>query len=949
MTESPENHPVVSSTASQQLAGEAVAILESISDGYFSVNRQGEIAYVNRQAERILEVRREQILGKTMDEAYPGLAGTAFEDAYVRAIREKTATEVTAFYPDHGKWYEVRISPAANGLTFYFRDVSAELRTEQALRESERSFRQLAESIPQIVWIVSASGQAIYFNRVWEDYTGVRVDATMPAEVANGFVHPDDEAATMAAWEAAYATGGAFQVEHRIRSKTGGYRWFLVRAEPYKNADGAIERWFGTSTDIHETKLARFALAEGEERYRSLFETLETAGRRHAFQLALADRIRPLSAPEEVTAAASELLGKQLGGKRVVYGETDDAGAWIQMLPDWTDGSMASMSGVRLRLDDFGVAAVDLLRAGRNLVLHDVTRDAATAPHAAAYQAAGMGAALGIPLMKNGRLHAVLSVHHDQPHHWSAEHIAMAEDMVDRTWFAVESARAQAALRAERDQSQQIFDNMAEGFGLLDSDSTILQVNEIGARLARREHADLLGRGLWSVLPHLAGGPLETLYRRVRERRTPETLEHGYLLDSGATAWLEVRAYPLPEGRLAIFYRDITERKAAEATLRDADRRKDEFLAMLAHELRNPLAPIGAAAHLLRLGKLDEARVRHTSEIIGRQVDHMTHLIDDLLDVSRVTRGLVELDMAPLDIRHVLADAIEQVAPLVQARRHHLHSTIAPDTTVVRGDKKRLVQVVANLLNNAAKYTDEGGSITLGLEVRADRVLIEVADNGIGMTPELAARAFELFAQAERSADRSAGGLGLGLALVKSLVELHGGSVTCHSAGPGQGSCFRVCLPRLDAQAAQAAQTGMQRRSGDAAPTPAPAGAGLRVLVVDDNADAAAMLAMVLEAAGHRTAVEHGSQAALARARSEAPDVCILDIGLPDMDGHELARRLRAQPETANAVLIAVTGYGHESDRRKSFDAGFDEHLVKPADPARLTAILAAIARSRRT
>ena len=940
MTESPDNHPAISSTASQQLAGEAVAILESISDGYFSVNRQGEIAYVNRQAERILEVRREQILGKTMGEAYPGLAGTAFEDAYVRAIREKIATEVTAFYPDHGKWYEVRISPAANGLTFYFRDVSAELRTEQALRESERSFRQLAESIPQIVWIVSASGQAIYFNRVWEDYTGVRVDATTPAEVANGFVHPEDEAATMAAWDAAYATGGAFQVEHRIRSKTGGYRWFLVRAEPYKNADGAIERWFGTSTDIHETKLARFALAEGEERYRSLFETLETAGRRHAFQLALADRIRPLSAPEEVTAAASELLGKQLGGKRVVYGETDAAGAWMQMLPDWTDGSMASMSGVRLRLDDFGVAAVDLLRAGRNLVLDDVTRDAATAPHAAAYQAAGMGAALGIPLMKNGRLHAVLSVHHDQPHHWSAEYIAMAEDMVDRTWFAVESARAQAALRAERDQSQQIFDNMAEGFGLLDGDSTILQVNEIGARLARREHADLLGRDLWSVLPHLAGGPLEALYRRVRERRTPETLEHGYLLDSGATAWLEVRAYPLPEGRLAIFYRDITERKAAEGTLRDADRRKDEFLAMLAHELRNPLAPIGAAAHLLRLGKLDEARVRHTSEIIGRQVDHMTHLIDDLLDVSRVTRGLVELDMAPIDIRHVLADAIEQVAPLMQARAHHLQSHIPPDTTIVLGDKKRLVQVIANILNNAAKYTDEGGRIVLASEVRADHVLIAVADNGIGMTPELAARAFELFAQAERSSDRSAGGLGLGLALVKSLVELHGGSVTCASPGPGQGSCFSVCLPRLHAAAPDIA-------AGTDA-TAAPGSPSLRVLVVDDNADAAAMLAMVLETYGHQVAVEHGSLAALARAQGERPDVCILDIGLPDIDGYELAGRLRAQPETRDAVLVAVTGYGHDSDRRKALAAGFDHHLVKPADTAQLAAILAGIGKARR-
>ncbi|HBI68635.1 MAG TPA: hypothetical protein DDZ22_06315, partial [Massilia sp.] len=174
------------------------------------------------------------------------------------------------------------------------------------------------------------------------------------------FIHPEDRAATVAAWKTAYAGGSAFQAEHRIRSKSGSYRWFLVRAEPYRNGGGVIERWFGTSTDVHETKLARVALAAGEERYRSLFETLETAGRRHAFQLALADRIRPLTEPEEVTAAASELLGKQLGGKRVVYGEIDAAGAWIQMLPDWTDGSMASMRGLRLRLDDFGVAAVDL-------------------------------------------------------------------------------------------------------------------------------------------------------------------------------------------------------------------------------------------------------------------------------------------------------------------------------------------------------------------------------------------------------------------------------------------------------------------------------------------------------------------------------------------------------------------------------------------------------------
>ena len=943
MTEPSAPRTSASASAAQQWADEAVAILESISDGYFSVNRNGEFTYVNRQAERILGVRRDDILGRTMAEAYPGLAGTAFEEAYVKAIREKTATEVTAYYPEHGKWYEVRISPAlaTSSLTFYFRDVTAQVATEQALRESERSFRQLADSIPQIVWIVDADGRGIYFNRQWDAYTGVPIASTTPADVTGEFIHPDDRAATMAAWSGAYARGGSYQVEHRIRSNTGAYRWFLVRAEPYQNAAGAIERWFGTSTDIHEEKLAKIALVEGEARYRQLFEALETAGRRHAFQLALADRIRPLSAPDEVTAAASELLGKEVGGKRVVYGETDPDGVYIHMHPDWTAGGMASMAGVRLRLDDFGVAAVDLLRAGRNLVLHDITRDAATAPHAAAYRASGMGAALGIPLMKNGRLHAVLSVHDDRAHHWTPEQVALAEDMVDRTWFAVDSARAQAALRAERDQSRQIFDNMAEGFALLGSDWTILQINGTGARLTRRGRAELLGRNLWDAMPGLAGGPIDALYRRVQASRQAEHLDYQLALPGDAAVWLEIRVYPLPDDRTAVFFRDIGKRKAVEEKLRDADRRKDEFLAMLAHELRNPLAPIGAAAHLLRLGRLDDERVRHTSQIIGRQVDHMSHLINDLLDVSRVTRGLVELDMAPVDIRHVVTDAIEQVAPLMQKRRHHLHSHIPPDTTIVMGDKKRLVQVLANILNNAAKYTDEGGAIGLTSEVRADQVLIEVVDNGIGMTPELAARAFDLFAQAERSSDRSAGGLGLGLALVKSLVELHGGSVTCHSAGPGQGSCFRVCLPRLAAVSAP----GAAGAETDTAPT---SGQPLRVLVVDDNADAAAMLAMVLESFGHQVQVEHGSLAALARARSAPPDAAILDIGLPDIDGYELAARLRAQPETRAAVLVAVTGYGHDSDRRKALAAGFDHHLVKPADPARLTAILAAIVRSRR-
>ncbi|MDB5964299.1 MAG: putative histidine kinase, hybrid [Polaromonas sp.] len=385
---------------------------------------------------------------------------------------------------------------------------------------------------------------------------------------------------------------------------------------------------------------------------------------------------------------------------------------------------------------------------------------------------------------------------------------------------------------------------------------------------------------------------------------------------------------------------DIQDLKTAEDELRqavdklkEADARKDEFLAMLAHELRNPLAPIRSAAELLKMVKLDEARVRQTSEIIARQVDHMTSLVDDLLDVSRVTRGLAKLDKTALDLTHIAMDAVEQVDPLVRLRRHRLTLQLSPEPANVMGDQKRLVQVVANLLNNAAKYTPEGGNIVLSSEVHGDWVSLSVRDNGIGIEPGVASRVFELFAQAERSPDRSSGGLGLGLALVKSLVELHGGSVRCISEGAGKGSEFTVWLPLAPASAENA----------DAVPADAvrhPPEKPLRILVVDDNADAAEMLAMFLEVCGYQVDVELDARRALERSRATPPDVCLLDIGLPEMDGNELARRLRAQPQTEKALLVAVTGYGYEHDRQAALAAGFDYHFVKPVDPRKLLALL---------
>lgn len=407
-----------------------------------------------------------------------------------------------------------------------------------------------------------------------------------------------------------------------------------------------------------------------------------------------------------------------------------------------------------------------------------------------------------------------------------------------------------------------------------------------------------------------------------------------FITDNKQREWTEEELRLIEDASERIW--NAVERVRAEAALRQAAQRKDEFLAMLAHELRNPLAPISAAAELMGMVKLDEAALKQTSEIITRQVRHMTGLVDDLLDVSRVTRGLVNIDKSPQDVKTIVSNAVEQVRPIIESRRHHLKLHLPPESVQVAGDPKRLVQILTNLLNNAAKYTPEGGNILLETKVDDDLVFIIVQDDGIGIAADLQSHVFELFAQAERTSDRSQGGLGLGLALVKSLTELHGGKVACFSEGAGKGSRFTVCLPRLAEQGNAQDRRKSVRRITRPAET-------LRVMVVDDNTDAARMLAMFLEASGHQVLVEHGSRRALERARIELPDVCLLDIGLPDMDGNELARRLRAQPETAGTVLIAITGYGQEHDRENALAAGFDHHLVKPVDAAKLAALIGGI------
>jgi signal transduction histidine kinase len=396
--------------------------------------------------------------------------------------------------------------------------------------------------------------------------------------------------------------------------------------------------------------------------------------------------------------------------------------------------------------------------------------------------------------------------------------------------------------------------------------------------------------------------------------------------------WLEVSVSclgPGDEGRARFSYTaiDDTERRQGELALRRADQRKDEFLATLAHELRNPLAPIRAGLEVLA-GTRNTAEAARARETMERQLQHLVRLIDGLLDIARITQGALTLKRACIDVRAALEHAVEECGPAIQAAGHDL-VVAAPDEPIwVEGDATRLAQAVGNLLGNAARYTPRGGRIELSLRADESKAVIGVRDNGAGITPELLPQVFEQFAQG--GAARRGGGLGIGLALVKTIVELHGGQVHAASDGPGQGSTFELRVPRVEAPADRVQPRGEAPRPGQR-----------RILVVDDNVDAAEMLAAMLELAGHETRTAYDGPAALDLVERFSFEVAFLDIGLPGMSGYQLAARLRSRPNGERLFLVAITGWGSAEDRRRSHEAGFDAHLTKPVDPRRVSELLA--------
>jgi PAS domain S-box-containing protein len=545
--------------------------------------------------------------------------------------------------------------------------------------------------------------------------------------------------------------------------------------------------------------------------------------------------------------------------------------------------------------------------------------------------------------VREQRFVALLVLHHHAPREFSADDAALLEQVAERTWFAVDGARAEAALRESRDVL-----SLAMRSGKMGAWSRDIATNCVWWS---RELEEIFGLDAGAF-----GGDTQTFCHLLHPRDEPVlaaavansivthedyTVEFRFKHASGEWRWMEGRGRAMydADGKPTLLYGlgiDISARKQIEDELRRlneelslAHRRKDEFLATLAHELRNPLAPITNAIEILRLKDPADAETRWTRDVIDRQVRQMTRLVDELLDVARITSGKIILRVERMALASVVQGAIEAARPFVEASGHELTVMLPSSPVWLDADPTRLTQVLLNLLNNAAKYTPRGGRVVIEASALDGDAVVFVRDNGIGIPAEHLPGIFEMFSQVEPALERSQGGLGIGLALARGLVELHGGSIEACSGGAGQGSEFIVKLPR-------AKTPGMDVvGSLDARAIP-----NLRVLVVDDNCDAAESLAMMLSLTGHEVATAHDGESALAEAARFAPEAVLLDIGMPGMNGYDVAQRLRETPHGERVLLVALTGWGQENDKRRAVEAGFDHHLTKPVDAASLSAVL---------
>jgi PAS domain S-box-containing protein len=863
--------------------------------------------------------------------------------------------------------------------------------------ESETHFRVMADSAPMLIWVSDANRQGTYFNKQWLAFTG----RTLEHELGDGWVesvHPDDLTAIEALEQ---ATEPRNTTQFRLRSASGEYRWMLSGGTPLFDTAGKVLGFVGSCVDITDRKLAEesrawLAAVVSASSDAIISITLDgtilswNRGAERIFGHTSSEAIGrsiELLIPPELREEERLILTRLRRGEHVEHFET------VRLRRDGARIDVGlTISPIR---DDSGQVV------GASKTAHDITEQkrafVALTESEARYRAVVESQSEmlvrfrpdGTILFANGAYARALDVDHDAlvgrsfwdfvPHNEQAKVRALLarltpaapevriENQLETTdgvrwtlWTnralrfdgtgALLEAQATGIDITDRKRAEKALSDSEQRFvrfmhhlpGLAwikDTHGRYVYANEAAAQAFNTPRDLLVGKTDFDLFDaDIAGQFRDNDLRALgvpEGVQTVETLPHhdGVLHHSIVSKFKIPGADDRPTllGGVAI---DITERKRAEEALRESARRKDEFLAVLGHELRNPLAPLRNGIELLKEWSGPESRIERVLAMMDRQLMHLLRLVNDLLDISRIGRGKAELKPTRIDLRSVIGAAVEQAQPLMTERRHSLDVQQSAIPLAVTGDFERLVQVVANLLTNAATYTEEGGRINLRTELAGGDAVVCVADTGLGIAREHLDTVFEPFAQfAEQSAQPGARGLGIGLALSREIVRMHGGKIEARSAGLGHGSEFRVSLPLTQTKAAA-------QDAEPAAPRRVPSRAR-RILVVDDNTDAAESLQRILEIYGHTVRAVADGYAALEALETFRPTVVLLDIGLPELDGYEVARRIRAMPHGRNICLCAITGWGQPEDKRRAREAGFDEHMTKPVDLGALTALIA--------
>jgi PAS domain S-box-containing protein len=921
--------------------------------GVFLVDTDFKLAQVNPVAEPVFGDFEGGLLGRDFADVIDVLFDKDVAKEIVYLFRHTLETGEPYVAPERAllrrdrgvlEYYDWRINRMLlpddrYGVVCYFHEISQQVQTREKIAMSENRLRLVTDAMPALISYVDMNGCYQFNNKRYKEWFGYDADSIVGKHIrevvgdeAYERVRPNVEAALR---------GERLEFEGDIPYVNVGTR--RVRAEyvPDVQADGSVIGYYALIIDITQRKIAEDALIE-RNRQLSLL-----AGTSQELVFGNKRECDMLQAVFDKTLEAIDM--------EIFFNFTVDNDGVLQLT---ASSGLNDVQKACFKQIEVGQYLCGLVAQQRESVVIEFVQDCKLA-EAALLREAGARCYVGIPLVVRDQLLGTIAFatcKRDQLHE---SELSLLQTICDQVAATLERGRLFDDLRQSEERSRslvsvlraseermQLAMTLADA-GTWDHDLTTgeLHWSESHFRLLGYEPTDDCQAtiDMWQdVIPVEDRARLQQELELAKLSHDLFHAEHRIRRTDGQVIWVKTAGRffydndKTPVRFIGVLV-DVTSAKHAEQALLDADQRKDEFLATLAHELRNPLAPLRNGVHILKMTRAASNSHQGLIEMMERQVDHMVRLVDDLLEVSRITRGKIELRKEMVDVGTIVRSAIEIAASGIEAARHQLMVSIDPESIAIEADPVRVAQVLSNLLNNAVKYTEEGGKIWITAKAEKAHVTLSVKDSGMGIPAEMLPKVFDLFTQIDRTLGRAQGGLGIGLALVKNLVELHSGSVEARSEGPGLGSEFIVRLPTLPVRTPESPNDELAEIQE------LPLSAKQRILVVDDNRDAANTLAILLRVLGAEVNTAYDGNAAINAMSTEKPDVVFLDIGMPGMDGYEVAAKVRSRPEWQDVKLIALTGWGQEEDRRRTREAGFDMHLTKPPDVA---AVKAAIART---